>query len=115
MAVAGKSGIERDGREIIAAVEHGIERAGEALAQDIVINGSAGRLAKHVTQVKRRQIGDPREPCDDPFVGRRKSDRLLDALDGAGAPGQRRTGRLAVRIALRDMLRRSSPRASLSS
>src|SRR5579885_2804555 len=37
MAVAGEAGIECDGGQIVAAIEHGVERLREALMHDVVV------------------------------------------------------------------------------
>ena len=67
MAVAGKAGVQRDGREIVAAVENGIQGMRQPLMQDIIVDGSADRLAKHVTEMKGRHISDIGKLGDAPF------------------------------------------------
>jgi hypothetical protein len=54
VAVACKSGIERDSREVAAAVKNGIKRVREALMQHIVVDRGANHLAKDVAQMEGR-------------------------------------------------------------
>src|SRR5690242_11771402 len=56
MAVAGKAGLERDGGQIAAVLDNGIEARSKALAQHIVIDRDAGHLPKDVAEMKRRQV-----------------------------------------------------------
>jgi hypothetical protein len=49
VAVAGKPGVERDRREVVAAVENGLERTREALPHDIVVDGRTDHLTEDVT------------------------------------------------------------------
>src|ERR1700704_6053049 len=87
MAVAGKPGIERDRGEIVAAVEHGIQRMRQPFMQDIVVDRGADAVAKYVAEMERRQVRDLGEPRDIPFSRRRKCYGFLDAFQRARPPG----------------------------
>src|SRR5215813_1395004 len=65
MAVAGKAGIQRDGRQV-AAVEHRVERERQPLLQDVAKERDADGLAEHVAQMKGRQARDVSQPRDAP-------------------------------------------------
>ena len=96
MAVAGKSGIERDGGDILA-VENSVERIGKALTHNVVVDRGADDLAEDTAQVERRQIGSLGKRGDGPFVRRRKRNCLFHPADGVhpagkcGAPARTRS------------------------
>jgi hypothetical protein len=54
VTVAGKPSLERNSREIIAAVENSIEAARETLVQNIVVDRGADHLPEDVTEMERR-------------------------------------------------------------
>src|SRR5215471_17894354 len=91
VAVARKSGVERDRREVIAAAKDGIEGMRKAFPQHIVVDRRTNHLAEDMAQMEGRQICDLREHCDVPLGGWRNRNRLLDALHGAPAAEKRRT------------------------
>ena len=72
MAVAGEPRIERDGGEIVAAVENGIQRVRQPFVQHIIVDRGADRVAKHMTEMKRRQVRDFGKLGDVPPVRRRR-------------------------------------------
>ena len=116
MAVAGKSGIERDGGEIVAAVEHGIQRMRQPLMQDIVVDRGAD-LSRNTWQ---RWNGDR--------FATLASRATFHFRDGASATAsltrssarvrracaEGRTAGLPVRTDLSAMSSSSSPSASVS-
>src|SRR6516225_2577461 len=53
MTVAGKAGVEGDGRQIGAPLQHGVQRVSETFAQHVVVDRGARDLSKHVAEVKR--------------------------------------------------------------
>src|SRR5262245_2678119 len=54
MAVAGKAGIERDGRQVVVTIEHGIQRLRQTFLQHVVVNRGADHLPKHVAEMEWR-------------------------------------------------------------
>src|ERR1700760_3972989 len=89
VAVAGKARVKRNGRDV-AAVEHGLERLGQPLAQHIVVDRAAGSLAEHTTEMEMGQVRDFRQRPDAPVSPGRHRHRLLHALDGARVTEMRR-------------------------
>src|SRR5438046_2458300 len=73
VAVAGKSGVERDGREVAAAIEHGVQRMRQPLMQHVFVDRGPDHLAKHMAEMERRKVRNCCQLCDAPFVGRRYS------------------------------------------
>ena len=118
MAVTGKAGVERDSAVVVVAVGSGIESLRRALAQHVVVDRRAGDPAKHMAQMKRRQISDPAELRDAPFAGGVDRDRLLDARDARRIPRAcaLKSGSVCLRGPSRrsDISRRSSPSVSIS-
>src|ERR1044072_795512 len=68
MAVAGKAGIERDGREIVIAIEHGIQRLRQTFLQHVVVDRGADHLAEYMAEMERREVCEPCQPLDAPLV-----------------------------------------------
>src|SRR5438128_4253372 len=54
MTVAGKARIERDGGEIVAVVENGIQRMRQPFVQHVIVDRGADRVAKDMAEMKRR-------------------------------------------------------------
>jgi hypothetical protein len=52
VAMACKSGIQGDCRQVTAALKNDIQRVGEALLLDVVVDGRADRLAEDMAQME---------------------------------------------------------------
>src|SRR5258708_33922679 len=67
MAVAVEPGIERDSREIVAAVEYGIQRLRQPFVQDVGIDRGSDHLAEGAAEVKRGEGRDLGKASEAPF------------------------------------------------
>ena len=112
MAVASEACIERDRGQIVAAIEHGIERPRQPLVQHVIVDRRADHLVEHVAEMERRQV------CDRQLVWRHSTCwRARDATASLTrssarlrlACAERRTGHLPGRTDRSDRFNRSSP------